>query len=149
LHNAAAGALNRGRLLLLLGDWSTAREALGEALQRNRQHGVTAAVAWCTAALAVVACRAGSFALAARLLGAAMAIQLSFAGPVYTRPQFTTPLAEAESEARAALGEERFSEQFAAGKALGAERAEAFALAVVDDWEHQATTADEAASRAT
>jgi hypothetical protein len=86
---------------------AAARAALGEALQHNRQQGQTAAVAWCTAALEVVASNDGAFALAARLLGAAMAIQPSFAGTIYTRPQFTRPLADSEAEAQAALGGER------------------------------------------
>jgi predicted ATPase/class 3 adenylate cyclase len=133
LNNAALAGLNRGRSLLLLGDRAAARAALGEALQHNRQQGQTAAVAWCMAALGVVACNDGAFALAARLFGAATAIQPSFAGTIYTRPQFTTPLADAEAEARAALGDERYAEQVAAGRALGAEQAVVFALAALSD----------------
>jgi tetratricopeptide (TPR) repeat protein len=149
LHNPAFQTLNIGRLQLLCGDRAAALAALGEALRLNRQHGLTAAVPWCTAALGVVASNDGAFALAARLLGAAMAIQPSFVGTVYTRPQFTTPLAEAEAEAQAALGDERIAEQFATGRTLGAEQAVAFALAVAEDREQQATTEDEARSRVT
>src|SRR5207302_6244679 len=92
------------------------------------RHGLTTAVAWCVAALGVVATGEGACERAARLLGAATAVCPSFAGTVYAQGVFTTPIAHAEAEARAALGDGRFEVLFAEGRALGPEQAVTFAL---------------------
>ena len=111
---------------LMLGDHATAEAALVEALRAtlviDDQHGLVMRMQM----LATSAATSGNEERAARLLGASEKLRVEIAAPV---SPFTRSLVEnAQAQAKAGLGEDRYTQFFDAGAHLDHEGAVALAL---------------------
>jgi non-specific serine/threonine protein kinase len=137
-QQGVAGALNGLKTVALKRGEIAQAEALGrEALALDQERGDLRLCAVDLEGLACIAGAAGQGERAARLLGAAATLREALSAPQPTVDRVDTE--QAVAAARTALGEEAWSEEFAAGRALSLESAITEALNNADDGELSTT----------